>query len=78
MKKTIISLFLVLTALSLSANGEENYAVKIKMTVGNKVLNTTMLDNATSRDFVSMLPMTLRENTPCRGNLSTPSTDGRP
>ena len=34
-------------------------AVKIKLTIDNKILTATLADNKTARDFVSLLPLTL-------------------
>jgi hypothetical protein len=59
MKEMILSFFVVSMALTASAYGEENYAMKIKISAGNTVLTATMLDNATSRDFMSLMPITL-------------------
>ena len=33
--------------------------MKIRLTAGDTVLTATMLDNETSRDFISLLPLTL-------------------
>ena len=33
--------------------------MEIRLTVGGTVLTATMLDNATSQDFISLLPLTL-------------------
>lgn len=41
------------------AKTEEVSAVKIRLTFGDTVLTATMLDNETSRDFISQLPLTL-------------------
>lgn len=59
MKKTIFSLFIIFIGFSVSAFGGENDTMKIKLTAGNTVLTATMLDNATSRDFMALLPLTL-------------------
>jgi hypothetical protein len=59
MKKMVLSFFVVFMAFTAQAYGEENYTVKIKISAGNTVLTATMLDNATSRDFMSLLPITL-------------------
>lgn len=59
MKKTILLVFVVFIRFTVSAFGEERGAVKIKITTGTMVLTATMLDTATSRDFMSMLPLTL-------------------
>ena len=37
-------------------------AVKIKLTIDNKILTATLADNATARDFASLLPLTLPMN----------------
>jgi len=55
----ILSFFVVLLALNASAYSEENHAMKIKISAGDTVLTATMLDNATSRDFMSLLPISL-------------------
>ena len=36
--------------------------VKIKLTIDNKILTATLADNATARDFASLLPLTLTMN----------------
>jgi len=59
MKKSIFSLFILLVGFAVSVHGEEKTTMKIKITTGNTVLTATMLDNATSNDFMSMLPLTL-------------------
>ena len=38
---------------------KEKSNMKIRLTVGDTVLTATMLDNETSRDFISLLPLTL-------------------
>src|SRR5437762_8365366 len=37
-------------------------AVKIKLTIDNKILTATLADNATAHDFASLLPLTLTMN----------------
>ena len=37
-------------------------AMKIRITLANKVLTATLADNKTARDFVSLLPLTLTMN----------------
>ena len=59
MKKRLYSFLLLWIALTTSAISEENDSMKIKITAGKTVLTATMMDNATSRDFMSMLPLTL-------------------
>jgi hypothetical protein len=39
--------------------GERASAMKIRLTIDGTVMTATLLDNATSRDFVALLPMTL-------------------
>src|SRR5881296_3710096 len=57
-------------------------AVKIKLTIDNKILTATLADNATARDFASLLPLTLTMNDLFGrekfGHLPTPiSEEGR-
>lgn len=59
MKKIILSFLFTFMTLTASAHGEENDSMKIKISAGNTVLTATMLDNATSRDFMSLMPLTL-------------------
>lgn len=59
MKRKILACFVVLMALAASAFGEESDTMKIKISSGKTILTATMLDNATARDFISMMPMTL-------------------
>ena len=49
---------MVLSHNQLGAN--ETSAMKVRITVGNEVLTATLLDTETSRDFMSILPLTLR------------------
>ena len=37
----------------------EESAMKISITLGNKVIQATLLDNPTAREFISQLPLTL-------------------
>src|SRR5216117_2183904 len=37
-------------------------AVKINLTIDNKILTATLADNKTARDFISLLPLTLMMN----------------
>ncbi|MCP3177220.1 cyclophilin-like fold protein [Desulfuromonas sp. KJ2020] len=59
MKKRVFTFPLLWIALTTSAFSEETVSMKIKITAGKTVLTATMMDNATSRDFMSMLPLTL-------------------
>jgi hypothetical protein len=53
----VVALSLVL-ARSL-ASGEEASSMKIRLTFDGKAVEATLLDNATARDLLSLLPMTL-------------------
>ena len=41
------------------ASGEEASTIKIRLTFAGKAVEATLLDNATARDLLSLLPMTL-------------------
>jgi hypothetical protein len=53
----------ILVALSLvlarPASGQEASTMKIRLTFGGKAVEATLLDNATARDLLSLLPMTM-------------------
>jgi hypothetical protein len=53
----------ILVALSLvlarPASGQEAHTMKIRLTFGGKAVEATLLDNATARDLLSLLPMTM-------------------
>jgi len=53
----------VLAALSLalaaSASGQQANTMKIRLVVDGKAIQATLLDSPTSRDFYSLLPMTI-------------------
>ena len=55
---TVLALVFVI-AFSISVYGEEKFDVKLKITVDDRILPATMLNNETSRDFISLLPLTL-------------------
>jgi hypothetical protein len=71
MKNLIMSLALATSSLAAAARGAENSAttretsnekastMKIQIKVGGKTLSATLADNPTSKDFVSLLPLTL-------------------
>lgn len=59
MKRKVIAFLVLLIGFIVPAFGRESQTMKIKITTGTKVLTATMLDNATSRDFMSMMPLTL-------------------
>jgi len=44
------------------AVGGEGKTMKIKMTVQGRAVTATLVDNATTRDFVALLPLTLKMN----------------
>jgi len=52
------SAFLGLTAFAVSAFAEES-KMKIRLTVGEQHAIATLYDNATARDFASLLPLSL-------------------
>lgn len=41
------------------ALGQEASTMKIRLTIGGKAIEASLLDNASARDFLSLLPMTL-------------------
>jgi len=45
---------------SVAASGPEAPAVKIRLTIAGKSTTATLLDNATARDFLALLPLTLK------------------
>lgn len=59
MKTRFIMLLVLLLTLATSAFGEGKLSMKIKLSSGKTVLTAVMLDNPTSHDFMSMLPLTL-------------------
>jgi len=59
MEKTIFAFLFIFIGFAVSTGAEECYRMKIRISAGDTVLTATMLDNATSRDFMSMLPLTL-------------------
>ncbi|MFE9438368.1 cyclophilin-like fold protein [Streptomyces sp. NPDC006602] len=56
--------------------------MRIRLTAGETVLNATLDDNATARDFASLLPLTLQMNDLFRrekyGHLPRSLTGGKP
>jgi len=55
----ILFCFVLLMVIKTTTFGAETNTMKIKITTDKTALTATMLDNATSRDFMSMLPLTL-------------------
>lgn len=56
----VTSIAIALTLLvARSALGQEASTMKIRLTIGGKVVEASLLDHASARDFLSMLPMTL-------------------
>jgi hypothetical protein len=47
-------------AVSLTSAGAETDSMKIRITINAHEIAATLIDNATSRDFVSLLPLTLK------------------
>jgi hypothetical protein len=46
-------------AMSAPAIAQETPTMKVRITVDGKTIEATLLDNATARDFASLLPLTL-------------------
>ena len=67
MNRILIALALA-AILGQAASGIDNTttnrtpAMKIRLSVNNKVLTATLADNKTARDFISLLPLTLTMN----------------
>ena len=60
MKKFLVhQATLLMFTLSLAVCGAEDSGMKIRLTVGDKVLTATLIDSKTTRDFISLLPLTL-------------------
>lgn len=64
LRRSVLASALAMTTASHSAvtaakERQEEAAVKIQMTIEDEVLNATLVDNAATRDFVSLLPLTL-------------------
>ncbi len=57
--RTICLVFALLMALCNDPCNADNSSMKIRLIVGDRVLTATMIDNATTRDFLSLLPLTL-------------------
>ena len=59
--RTPIAWVAVVVSLALvwPASGQEVSAMKIRLTFDSKAVEATLLDNATARDFVSLLPITM-------------------
>lgn len=49
----------MILSLSQAVCGAAESGMKIKLTVGDKVLTATLIDSKTTRDFISLLPLTL-------------------
>ncbi len=67
MNRILLAVTLAAT-LGQAASGTDNTttnrtpAMKIRLSVNNKVLTATLADNKTARDFISLLPLTLTMN----------------
>lgn len=59
MVKIMILTVVILSIFGAFAAAAENGSIKIKVTVGERVLTATLIDNATSRELVSRFPLTL-------------------
>jgi hypothetical protein len=67
MNRILIALVLAVALGSTASSADkptksETPAMKIRLSIGNKVLTATLADNKTARDFISLLPMTLTMN----------------
>jgi hypothetical protein len=56
----IVSVLCVIAVAQNNVEANERSTMKIRIKVGKEVLTATMLNTETSRDFISMLPLTLR------------------
>lgn len=78
--KVKIAVLLLLTMLPGLASAEN--MMKLSIRVGDKVLAATLADNATARDFASLLPLTLTMNDLFSrekfGELPRPVSEGGP
>ena len=61
MKQVLFFPFALAMALALSHAPcvADNSSMKMSLKVGDKVLTATLIDSATTRDFISLLPLTL-------------------
>lgn len=59
MRGRTLTIYAVLMAFAVPVSSERSLAMKIRISSGDTVLTATILDNATSHDFMSMLPLTL-------------------
>ena len=55
---TVLALVFVIV-FSISAYSEKEFDVKLKITIEDIILTATVLNNKTSREFISLLPLTL-------------------
>jgi hypothetical protein len=60
MKKLLAQQAIILMfTFSLAVCSAEESGMKIRLTVGDKALTATLIDSKTTRDFISLLPLTL-------------------
>ena len=59
MKKILAWAIILMLSLPLAVYGADNSSMKISLKVGDKLLTATLIDSATTRDFISLLPLTL-------------------
>ncbi len=57
--RSIFLVFALLMALCHAPCGAEDSGMKVRLMVGDKVLTATLIDSKTTRDFISLLPLTL-------------------
>jgi hypothetical protein len=58
-KKRYLIFAVLALAISAPAIAQETPTMKIRLTVDGKAIEATLLDNASARDFASLLPLTL-------------------
>jgi hypothetical protein len=57
--RSILFAFALAMALYSDSYGADNSSLKIRLKVGDRVLTATLIDSKTTRDFISLLPLTL-------------------
>lgn len=62
MKKMLFLALALAMALYHAPCGADNGIMKIRLKVGDTVLTATLIDSETTRDFISLLPLTLTMN----------------
>ena len=57
--RTILFALALAMALYHDPCGADNSSIRIRLKVGDRVLTATLIDSKTTRDFISLLPLTL-------------------